>query len=167
MDAGVALDVVEVGGEPARRLAFEPRLGLLEHVGRVVVEGQLDRGLRGRGGVGLVKEAHELARPMASLDAGRRLAGQQAGAGQQAPRAVALAFVVTRYGRVRSGPRWQAGCGGRSGAVAPLAWRPGFSSPDTTATFVPAAWTARRRAASRQARGARAHRPSPLARRRR
>ena len=48
---------------------------------------------------------------MAILDAGMHLAGEQVDPGEQAQRAMALVFVVTREGRMRSGPRREVGCG--------------------------------------------------------
>jgi hypothetical protein len=55
------------------------------------------------GGVELLEEVDELARPMAILDAGMHSAGQQVDTGQQAQRAMALVFVVACERRVRPG----------------------------------------------------------------
>lgn len=68
-------------GEAAFRLSRQPSLGLLGNMSRVVVEDQLDGGVGGIGRIETLEEADELARPMAILDAGVHLAGQQVDAG--------------------------------------------------------------------------------------
>src|SRR5271157_5875192 len=108
-----ALDEIEPGavlgreykGEAAFWLGREPRLGLLGDVSGVVVEDQLDRGVGGISGVEPLEEADELARPVAILDAGVHLAGEQVDPGEQTQRAVALIFMVARESRTRSGLR--------------------------------------------------------------
>ena len=77
----------------------------------MVVEDQLDRHVGGISGVEPLEEADELTRPMAIFDARVHLAGEQVDPGEQAERAVALVFVITREGRVRSRLRRQVGCG--------------------------------------------------------
>ena len=124
------LDEIEPGavlgreheGEAPLRLALDPCLGLLGDVGRVVVEDQLDGGLRRVGCIEVIEKSNELARAVAFLDAGMHASGQQVDAGQQAERAVAFVFMVAGKALCRLGS------GGISGAVAPIAWMPGFSS---------------------------------------
>jgi hypothetical protein len=87
----------------------------------VIVEDQPDGGVRRIGGIKLAEEGDELARAVSIFDTGMYATCQQVDPGQQAERAVALVFVVANVGCVP-------GCGGRSGAVLPMAWMPGFSS---------------------------------------
>ena len=78
----------------------------------MVVEDHLDCGVGWIGSIELLEEADELARPMAILDAGMHLAGDQIDAGQQAQRAVPPIFVVARERRMRSRLRRQVWRGG-------------------------------------------------------
>jgi hypothetical protein len=106
-------------GEATLRLGGEPRLGFFGDVCGVVVEDQLDGGIGRISGVKLLEKTNELPRAMAIFDTGVDLAGEQVDPGEQAQRAMALVFMLTRPTRVRSR---------RSGAVLPIAWIPGFSS---------------------------------------
>src|SRR5450755_1308839 len=100
------LDEVEPGavfgreheGEAALGLLGEPSLGFLGYVGGMIVEDDLDRGLRRVGGVELFEEFNELARAMSTLDAGMDEAGQQIDAGQQAERSQSDVFVIAGGG---------------------------------------------------------------------
>src|ERR1700678_3944712 len=93
--------------EAAFWLSRKPRLGLLGDVRTVVVEDQLDRRVGGISGVEPLEEADELTRPMAILDAGVHLAGEQVDPGEQAERAVALVFMIARDVWTRSRPQRQ------------------------------------------------------------
>ena len=64
-----------------------------------VMPHQLDCGVRGISGIEPLEEGDELTRPMAVLDRGMHLAGEQVDSGEQAQRALALVFVVAREGR--------------------------------------------------------------------
>src|SRR5258706_2512292 len=69
----------------------------------MIVEDQLDRGVGRIGGVEKLEEIDEFAAPVAILDQGMDLAGDEIDAGQQADRAVALIFVLACEGRVHAG----------------------------------------------------------------
>jgi hypothetical protein len=68
------------------------------------------------------EEFDEFATAMPVADQGVRLAGDEVDAGQRTDRAVALALVLTREGRMQSG------LGRQVRAVVAMAWMPGFSS---------------------------------------
>jgi hypothetical protein len=96
-------------GEAALWLGGKPPVGLLGDVCRVVVEDQLDSGVRRIGGVDFLEKADELPRAMPILDTGVNLAGEQIDPGEQAQRAMAFAFMLTRPARMRPRLRWQVG----------------------------------------------------------
>ena len=81
-----------------------------------------DGGVRWIRGVEFLEQTDELPRAMAIFDAGVNLAREQVDPGEQAQRAMALVFVITRPTRTRPGLRRQVGGG------AAIAWMPGFSS---------------------------------------
>src|ERR1700680_1804346 len=103
-----ALDEVEPGAmlgregelEAAGRACGEPRFGFLGYVGRVIVEDELDGGAGRISGIEKLEEFDELSTAMAILDKGVNLAGEQINSRQQAERAMALVFMITREGRV-------------------------------------------------------------------
>ena len=66
----------------------------------MIVEDQLDRSMGRISGIDQLEEFDELAAAMAISDQGVNLTGQQIDAGQQADRAMALVFVITRKCRV-------------------------------------------------------------------
>jgi hypothetical protein len=130
-------------GEAALWLHGKPGLGLLGDMSGVVVEDQLDGGIRGIGCVKFLEESNELAGPMAILDAGVHLAGEQIDPSEQAQRAVAFVFVIAREGGMRSRQRWQIGRG-----VADCL-QTGFLVVGLIATFVATVSLSRRTATSR------------------
>lgn len=85
----------------------------------MIAEDQPNRGGRRRSRVEELQERDQLARATAILDEYVDLAGHEVDAGEQAQRAMALVFVIAP---------WVPGSGGRSGAAAPIAYRPAFSS---------------------------------------
>ena len=91
-------------------LGGDPGLGLFGYMCGVIVEDQLDCGIRRIGGIKPLEEANELTRPMAILDASMHFACEQIDPGEQAQRAVALVFVVASEARVR--PRMRRKVGG-------------------------------------------------------
>ena len=72
-------------------------------MGGVIVEDQLDGGVRGISCVEPLEEVDELPRPTAILDAGMHMAGEQVDPGEQAQRAMTLVVVVAREARMRMG----------------------------------------------------------------
>jgi hypothetical protein len=97
-------------GEAALGLGSQPPLGFLGSVGRVVVEDQLDGGLRWVSGIDFLEKTDELPRAMAIFDAGVNLAREQVDPGEQAQRAMTLVFMITRPARMR--PRLRSKVGG-------------------------------------------------------
>src|SRR5207302_8761736 len=79
----------EYEGEAPFRLGGDPRLRFLGYVSRMVVQDQLDPGVRRVGRVQPLEKADELARAMAIFDAGMHVASKQINAGEQAQRAMA------------------------------------------------------------------------------
>jgi hypothetical protein len=79
----------------AFRLGGQPGLGFLRNMRGVIVQDQLDGGIRWIGCVEQLEEGDELPRAMALLDPRMHLASQQVDPGEQAQCAMALVFVVT------------------------------------------------------------------------
>src|SRR5208283_345622 len=77
----------------------------------VIIQDQLDGGIRGISGIEQLEEIDELARPVALLDTRMHLASQQVDPGEQAQCAMALVFVVARKALMLSRLRRQVGCG--------------------------------------------------------
>jgi hypothetical protein len=69
----------------------------------MIVEDQLDCGMGRIGGVDKLEEFDEFAAAVAVLDQSVNRAGEQIDARQQADRAVAFVFVITREGRMHAG----------------------------------------------------------------
>jgi len=110
-----AFDKIEPGAvlwrehelEAAGALLGEPVARLLGDMRRMIVEDQLDRGLRRIGAIQQLEELDELAAAMSVLDQGMHLAGEQVDPGQQADRAMALVFVVAAEGLMQTRLRRQ------------------------------------------------------------
>lgn len=103
---------------PSMRLSHEPCLGVKVEFGApawsrgeagsgfsrdvrgMIIEDQLDRSVRRIGGINKPKELDELSTAVAIFDKGVDLAGEQINPSQQAERAMAFVFMVTRKGGV-------------------------------------------------------------------
>ena len=86
--------------EPARWLSGEPSVGFLGDVGGMIVEDQLDSGLRRICRIEKFEKFDELSAAVAVSDEGMNFTGQQINAGQQTERTMAFVLMITREGRV-------------------------------------------------------------------
>jgi len=93
--------------EPARWLSGEPSVGFLGDVGGMIVEDQLDSGLRRICRIEKFEKFDELSAAVAVSDEGMNFTGQQINAGQQTERTMAFVLMITREGRMDSGLRRQ------------------------------------------------------------
>src|SRR5271168_5435249 len=100
-----ALDQIQPGavlgreGElEAARSGGEPCVRLFGDEGGMIVEDQADGRVSWIGGIDQLEKVDELAASVAVHDQGVYLAGEEIDAGQQADRAVALVFELTRDG---------------------------------------------------------------------
>ena len=84
------------GVNAALGLRGEPSIRLFRDVGRMVVEDQFYRRIGRIGCIEPLEEADVFPRPMAFLDTGMHLAGQQIDPGQQAQCAMTFVFMVAR-----------------------------------------------------------------------
>lgn len=122
-----ALDQIQPGavlgreGElEAARSGGEPCIRLFGYVGGMIVEDQTDGRVRRIGGIDQLEKVDELAASVAVHDQSVDFSGDEIDAGQQADRAVALVFELTRDGRVHAGIGWQVGGRGCDGLNAGL-----------------------------------------------
>ena len=121
-----ALDQIEPGavlwgehkGEASFRLRGHPGFGFLRDVRRVIVEDQPDGGVHRIGGIKLSEEGDELARTVSIFDTGMYATRQQVDPGSR------LSVPWRLYSWSRANVACVPGCGGRSGAVLPMAWSP-------------------------------------------
>src|SRR5204863_1716839 len=77
--------------------------GFFRDVRRMIVEDQLDRGLRRIRGIQQLEEFYELSTAVTVFDERMDLAGEQINPGQQAQRALTFVFMITREGGVDAG----------------------------------------------------------------
>ena len=87
---------VKVNSKRCGRLLRNPGCGLFGDVRGMIVEDQLDRRVGRIGGVKELEEFDEFAAAMTVPDQGMNLAADKVDAGQQAHRAVAFIFELTR-----------------------------------------------------------------------
>jgi hypothetical protein len=80
-------------------------------MGGVVIQDQLDGGIRGIGRIRQLEEGEELARPVALLDPRVRFASQQVDPGEHAQCALAPVVMVACEALMFPGLRRQIGCG--------------------------------------------------------
>src|SRR5882724_2852772 len=93
--------------EAAGALLGKPVASLFRDVRRMIIEDQLDRGVRRVSGIGQREEFDELAAAGSVLDQGMDLASEQVDPGQQADGSVALVFMIAGDGLVSARLRWQ------------------------------------------------------------
>ena len=91
--------------EAADALLGEPVARLFRDVRRMIVEDQLDCGVRRVSRVQQLEEFDELTAAMAILDQGMHLAGEQVDPGEQADGAVTLVFVIALESLMSAGLR--------------------------------------------------------------
>jgi hypothetical protein len=98
-------------GEASLWPGRQPSVGFLRNMGGVIIQDQLDGGIRGISCIEQFEEADEFARPMALLDTRMHRTGEQIDPGERAECPMTLVFMVASEGVMFARLWWQVGCG--------------------------------------------------------